>query len=118
MKDDSPYIAQMLENISKIERFIGGVTFEAFEKDEQKQGAILMQLQQIGEMAKRVSVATQQGIDIPWAKIVGFRNIVAHEYYDIVLSLVWNTIVSDLPALKVSLAQYLTAHPLPPEPKS
>ena len=113
MKEDSPYIAQMIENIDKVQRFVGDVSFEDFERDEQKQSAVLMQMQQIGEMAKRVSDATRQEIDIPWKKIIGFRNIVAHEYYEIVLSLVWNTIVSDLPTLQTPLVAYLAKHPIP-----
>ncbi len=112
MKEDSPYIAQMLENIGKVERFVGAASFESFAEDEEKQSAVLMQLQQIGEMAKRVSDGTRSEIDVPWKKIVGFRNIIAHDYYDIELSLVWNTVQSDLPALKAPLEAYLALHPI------
>ena len=41
--------------------------------------------------------------DIPWTVIKDFRNHLAHEYFGVVESIVWDTIVNDLPELKKAL---------------
>jgi len=56
-----------------------------------------MQLALIGELAKRVSDATRQQIDLPWKDIAGFRDRAIHDYYNIDLEVVWATILEDLP---------------------
>ncbi len=111
-KSDSPYIAQMLECIANIRQYVGTLTYEEFLDDSKTQDAVLMQLQQMGETAKRVSDVAKDKVDIPWQKIAGFRNVVVHEYYDILLSLVWNDVISKLGDVEVPLATYLKEHPL------
>lgn len=111
-KSDSPYIAQMLECIANIRQYVGTQSYEEFLDDSKTQDAVLMQLQQIGETSKRVSDAAKAEINIPWQKIAGFRNVVVHEYYDILLSLVWNDVISKLDAVELPLAGYLKEHPL------
>lgn len=112
-KSDSPYVAQMLECIANVRRYIGTMSYQEFLDDSKTQDAVLMQLQQMGEAAKRVSDETRTTVDVPWKKIAGFRDVIAHEYFDILLSLVWNNIVSELRAVEAPLAAYLHEHPLP-----
>ncbi len=37
---------------------------------------------------------------IPWVQIAAFRNILAHKYLGVDMTLVWEIIVRDLPALE------------------
>lgn len=113
-KSDSPYIAQMARNIEKIREFVGSETYEAFIADEKTQSAVLMQLQQIGELAKRVSPATKAALgQVPWVEVGGFRDVVAHEYYKVQLPVVWTILAKDLEPLMQVLREYLKAHPIP-----
>ena len=115
-KSDSPYIAQTLRNIERIQKYVGAMTFVEFEKDDQKQSAVLMQLQLIGELAKRVSLKAREEMKtVPWQKITGFRDVIAHDYYRVQLPTVWSIIAEDLVAIEVPLAEYLKQHPLPPQ---
>ena len=41
--------------------------------------------------------------DIPWREIVGMRNRLVHDYFDIDLPLVWDTVRYDLPDLVARL---------------
>ncbi len=113
MKSDSPYIAQMLECAAKIGRYVGEMSYEEFLKDEKTQSAVLMQLQQMGEMAKRVSEKTKTEVDVPWKKIAGFRDVVAHDYVDVDLENAWKIISLDLTQTEAPLVAYLKEHPLP-----
>ena len=38
-------------------------------------------------------------LDIPWAVVKGMRNRLVHEYFDIRLDVVWETVEKDVPAL-------------------
>ena len=45
--------------------------------------------------------------DIPWRAIKGMRNLHAHDYENVDLEIVWNTLVEDIPALKGTLEKLL-----------
>jgi uncharacterized protein with HEPN domain len=103
MRSDDVYLAQIRDAILKVERFTAGMSEDAFKQDEKTQSAVIMQLALIGELAKRVSAETKTGIPLPWKEIAGFRDNAIHDYFDIDLSIVWNTVVSDIPQLKQAL---------------
>ena len=110
-KSDNPYVAQIVRNIEKIRKYLGAEDFDAFVADEKTQSAILMQLQQIGELAKRVSPRAQAEMpSIPWRNIADFRNVVAHDYYEVQLPIVWTIITEQLTPLEVACVEYLKAH--------
>ncbi len=118
-KSDSPYLAQIAKNIGKIRKYIGDKDFDAFLADDMAQSAVLMQLQQIGELAKRVSPKAQSEMpSIPWRDVVDFRNIVAHEYYKVQLPTVWKIITEQLASLESACVDYLKSHPIPTLPST
>jgi uncharacterized protein with HEPN domain len=54
----------------------------------------------LGEAARKVSGALRDAHpEIPWHNISGMRNKVVHEYFVVDLKVVWETAVSDVPAL-------------------
>ena len=65
------------------------------------QDAVIRNLQTLAESAKRISSESQQlASPIPWKQIVGFRNLVVHEYLRVDLEFVWQIVNVDLPLLK------------------
>lgn len=118
-KSDSPYIAQIAKNIRTIREYVGDEDLDAFLADGKTQSAVLMQLQQIGELAKRVSLKAQaEMLSIPWRDVTDFRNIVAHEYYKVQLPVVWTIVTEQLTSLETVCTEYLKEHPIPTLPKS
>ena len=103
MKDDVVYIQQILESVAKIESFVNGLDREKFIVDTKTQSAIIMQLTLIGEVAKKVSSKTKELVNLPWKDIAGFRDQAIHNYIEIDLDVVWDTIVTDIPILKKEL---------------
>jgi hypothetical protein len=45
--------------------------------------------------------------EIPWDDVRGMRNIVIHEYFQVNLSIIWQTIQEDLVSLESSLRQLI-----------
>ena len=62
----------------------------------------------IGEAARRLSATfTSSHPEVPWRKIIGQRNILAHEYGQIDHELLYKTATDDLPALILQLESLL-----------
>ena len=63
---------------------------------------------QIGELANRLSDEIKEANkDIPWRAIRGMGNLYAHDYENVDLEIVWNTLAEDIPALKETLEKLL-----------
>ena len=107
MKSDRAYLEQILDSIGKIRQFVGDLDQAAFFKDPKTQSAVIMQLALIGEMAKRVSDQTKLVVKVPWKEIAGFRDRAIHDYYQVDLQVVWDTIALDLEPLEKELRKHL-----------
>jgi len=90
---------------AKAEEFVAGLEFEQFASDEEKSLAVLHALQIIGEAASRLPDSLKQRYpDVPWADIVGMRNLIVHGYYVMDVEIVWKTVHQDLPPLRRTVA--------------
>ena len=95
----------MRDAIRKIEQFTAGTDVNSFARDEKTQSAVMLQLMLIGEMAKKLFETTKASFKLPWKEIAGFRDRVIHDYYDMDLDIIWDTVREDIPALKEVLGQ-------------
>ena len=74
--------------------------------------ACIMRIQVIGETIKAVDDKTQKNFlkdypQIPWAKVIGLRNIISHEYATIDYEIIWVVIQKHLPPLKETVEQII-----------
>jgi len=78
-----------------------------FKQDKRTQQAVVMSLIVLGEAATKVMDQhpefADQHPEIPWRSMRGMRNRIAHGYFDIDLTVVWDTLQTALPALKAQL---------------
>ena len=101
-------IEDILESVSKINHYIGGMNFEKFCPDEKTVDATVRNLTVIGEAARHIPNEVQQRYPrVPWAEMRGMRNIVVHEYFGISLAILWHTITQDLPPVVPMLNKIL-----------
>jgi len=98
MKRDLERLQDILEAVDRIQsRF----DLNCIEDDEMLQVWVLYHLQIIGEATRTLSSEIRQNYSqIPWSKIIGLRNRVVHEYFDIDLDIVIDVVAYDLPELK------------------
>ena len=97
----------MLEAIQRIEKYAGRGRQE-FVADELIQTYIVHNLQILGEAAAKIPSDQQREYpELPWPKMIGMRNVLVHNYFNIDLDIVWQVVESELPILKESLNRIL-----------
>ncbi|MCB9273838.1 MAG: DUF86 domain-containing protein [Lewinellaceae bacterium] len=101
----------IVDAILKVERFVSGLeNADEFYNNERTFDAVLMNLVVIGETVSKLSEElTGRFHDIPWNKIKGLRNIIAHNYFGVDAEEVWQIIHSSLLILKEDLTNLLKA---------
>ena len=108
---DLAYLWDMLEAAKDIYTFTKDHSFEDFTADKKTRFAVERQLLVIGEAANHVSMTFQEEYpEIPWNKIVGQRNILAHEYGYVLAERVWLVATKNIPDLIKTLKKIV-----PPE---
>ena len=101
------YVAHMRQAIADAQSFTEGMAQLDFEQDKRTQQAVVMSLIVLGEAATKVMDKhpefAAQHAEIPWHNMRGMRNRIAHGYFDIDLVVVWDTLQTAHPTLKVQL---------------
>jgi uncharacterized protein with HEPN domain len=111
MSRDTVYLLDIFRAAKIAISYLERKTKDEFYRDIQCQDAVVRRLEIIGEAARRVSSETIAELpDLPWKKMIGMRNIMIHEYDDVDLAIVWDTVKNDLPRL-ISLLEPI----IPPE---
>lgn len=107
MRDDREKLQDILEAIERIDRYaVQGR--QAFEQNELIQTWFTQNLQVIGEASRSLSSAIKnQYPAIPWTNMIGMRNILTHNYFEIDLDIVWAVAEQELPSLKQSIKAIL-----------
>ena len=105
MRDIEERFLDMLEAIQRIGKYAARGR-QAFVSDELIQTYIVHNLQILGEAAAKVSPAQQAEYpDLPWPKMIGMRNVLVHNYFNIDLDIVWQVVESELPALQEKISR-------------
>ncbi len=106
--NDELRLHHIYDAITNIEMFIEGISISNFLKNELVSSAVIRKLEIIGEATNHLSqILKDKYSDVDWSQIIGFRNIIAHEYFIVDNELVWEVIQNDLPSFKRSISQIL-----------
>jgi len=103
---DQIYSNHILEAIKDIEYFTQNMSFGEFVKDKKTHIAVTRELEIIGEAAKRLSEEfKEKHAKIPWRKVAGMRDFLAHDYMKVDLKEVWKSAKEDIIDLKQTLVE-------------
>ena len=109
MRDDREKLRDIIEAIERIDRY-AVLGRQSFEQDELIQTWFIQHLQIIGEASRVMSTSIrEQHPEVPWSQIIGMRNILTHNYFEIDIEVVWSVIERDLPNLKHQIEIILQA---------
>jgi uncharacterized protein with HEPN domain len=107
LRDDREWLLDILDALRKIEKY-SSRGYEVFAEEELLQIWVIHYLEVIGEASSHISkTLREKNADIPWADIVGLRNILVHQYFGTDLKRVWETVEIDLPTLKKRIEKIL-----------
>ena len=94
----------MFAEIVFIKKTVVKTDEKTFLKNEILQRALVMALLNIGELANSLSdKLREKSQDIMWFKIIGLRNIAAHDYGILDMKRIWQTVKADIPELEKQL---------------
>ena len=103
-KRDEIITKKVICEIETINRFVTGMNELDFLSDDKTQRAVTMTLINIGELSKAYSNDfLYSKKNIPWKAIQATRNIAAHNYEIVDMSIVWDTVKVSLPVLQKEL---------------
>jgi uncharacterized protein with HEPN domain len=112
-QSDASWLWDMLHAGRSIEKFVVGKTLGDFQQDEMLQAAVERKIEIIGEAARKISDAFQDGHpEIPWRPIIAQRHILVHEYGEVRHELIWRVATIRIPEL-IRVLEPLV--PLPPK---
>lgn len=94
------YVEDLLESLELIIKYVEDMGFDDFENDKKTIDAVVRNFEVIGEASKYIPDDVKKKYqNVDWKGIVGLRNRIVHEYFNISLSTVWHIIKEELPTL-------------------
>jgi len=108
MRDYKLYLRDILKAMESIEKFVEGMNFEEFQKDDKTSSAVVRKFEVMGEAAKRVPEHIKQKYQqVPWKEMAGMRDRLIHFYFGVDYKLVWTTIKERIPHIKPLIQEIL-----------
>ena len=99
-KDDQYFLNKILTDLEFIAAHMNGVSKSAFALDEVLLDSMLFRLIQVQENARKLTDEFKTSkSNIPWTDIAGLRNRIVHDYGNVDLSIVYDTLTEDVPWL-------------------
>ncbi len=101
MNKDTLYLESMRECLERIDEYTeGGETYSLASR--LVQDGVIRNLEVLGEATKNLSDDLRSANpEIPWRQIAGMRDVLINDYLRVNLRRVWQTVVCDLPPLRI-----------------
>lgn len=107
-ESDKWRISHIMEAIENIEDFVKDIDEKHFLENLQLQTALVRMFEIIGEAANNLSVQfLAEHKEINWREVIGMRHAMIHDYFEVNLEVVWDTIKEDIPKLKAKIKKLL-----------
>jgi uncharacterized protein with HEPN domain len=109
---DAALLWDMREACRSVADFTAGVKYSQFERDKLLRSAVERQFLILGEAARQVSERFREAHPgIPWRGLVGLRNVLAHEYGEVLVERLWLFATQRVPELLTILDELVPSDP-------
>lgn len=100
VKNDAYYVQKLRKDLNFIVTHMNGTDIEELSANEVLLDSMLFRMIQISENAKKLSdhYKLLHG-NIPWSALSGLRNRIVHDYGNVDLNIVYETLKNDIPEL-------------------
>ena len=100
VKNDNYYIQKIKQDLAFIVVHMQDVDMEELNANEILLDSMLFRMIQLSENAKKLSDEYKNARDnIPWNALYGLRNRIVHDYGNVDLNVVYETLKNDIPEL-------------------
>ena len=100
-------LRDILEAARLIASYLKDTTEADFLANSEKQNAVIRRIEIIGEATAHLTESTRQAIpELPFRKMRGMRNIVAHDYANVDLGIVWDVGTLHIPEILTVLEKF------------
>lgn len=101
------FFLDMVEFCQRIQSYTAELERSAFEASNLYFDATVRNIELIGEAARNIPEEIRRQMpDIPWPKLVGIRNVLAHGYFSTDKDVVWDLIRHAVPVLLAQLQSH------------
>lgn len=105
IKNDAYYIQKIRQDLEFIVIHMQDIGIQELNENEILLDSMLFRMIQLSENAKRLSEEYKQERKIiPWNAIYGLRNRIVHDYGNVDLDVVFETLKNDIPELLKSMS--------------
>jgi len=95
------FIEDIIDAMNKALKFVDGVSYEEFAKDDKTIFAVIRAIEIIGESVKNIPEDTRKECpEIPWNGMAGMKDKVIHGYFGVDIKVVWDTVKKRIPEVK------------------
>lgn len=109
VKDDAYYISKIKDCLSFICKHMKEVSKDQFYDNVLLQDAMSFRLIQLSEDSKKLSDTFKNiNLEISWVDIIGLRNRIVHDYGNVNLTIIYDTLKYDIPKVLKILEKYTT----------
>jgi uncharacterized protein with HEPN domain len=110
-RDWTSYPSDMIESCRRVVEYTRGMERGTFLSDWRTCDTTIRNLEILGEVVKQVPARVQaQYPDVPWRKVAGLRDVLAHVYFGIDEDLLWDVVSNRVPAMLAQL-ETIPLHP-------
>ena len=110
LKNDTYYIQNIIQDLNFIVLHMKDICIEELNENEVLLDSMLFRMIQLSENAKKLSDEYKmKNSNVPWNAIYGLRNRIVHDYGNVDLNVVFETLKNDVPELLVLIANYANA---------
>ncbi len=107
-RDTRLYLEDMLDACRRVLEYTAGRTYDQYLADRRTRDAVMRNLEIMGEAAKQVPPGTCAQLPaIDWREAKAFRDVLAHGYFGIDETIVWEVIQKRVPAIARELERFL-----------
>lgn len=106
------YLNYISDSIRMVKEYTDKLSEDNFLGSRHEQDAVVRRLEVIGEAAKRIPDDIREKFsDIPWRKMSQLRDVLAHDYMEINMKIVWATVKENIIPLETRIDEIIKQYP-------